>query len=929
MSKHISGDRQLPDPVSVPTSDVTPPVLSSHIDALYQFQQQLILARDAESIGQFLLDSVHALNTAAAAALLLHNGNDRFRVVAGYALPAAAFGRELSPLVDPALAAALELQDAHQFVSNAHQHGQDPIFAEHGRRLWLPLRTATGCIGVLILAASADHSFPADRLTTVKLYAGMAAMALANQSCAGELQAAHLRQGSLSRLNASLRNDHRRSQELAGSLANLAAASSRIDDEHELLAFVLDSFRRFVDYDSASIWLQRNEYHGVLVAGNGFSSDIRGSVLYVGPGTIGYRVANSRHVCMIDDVQQEAGWQNVPGSDIVRSWIGVPLINNKQFFGMMAIDKWQPGFFCSRDADIAQAFADHVALALHHKQLQIRAATRAVRLQLLHRISVRLATIQQVPSLFHELARELHETFGYYQVMIARLEDDVIVPHVDYGRILTASGTRSYRRISTGNGLMGWAVRHAETVLCNDVTLDQRYFARSADSSTRSELVVPIKSASGVLGLINIEGNYIGAFDQDDVYLAEALAGQAAVAMEHIARYNELRTAQDRLLRTSRMQALGELASGVAHDFNNLLTGIVGHTQLLLHQEYDEQTVRESLQIIERTAFAGADTVRRLRDFAQINQTATLQPVNIHDLIEECLSITRPRWRDAAQGQGRHIDVQREYALLPPIQGDPPALRDLLTNLILNAIDAMPEGGTLRIRTALDEDHAPRLNAAGSRRMLAISVIDTGIGIPAELHDQVFNPFFTTKGQRGTGMGLALAHSIVQRHNGEIGLHSSPSTGSCFVVRLPLQEPAAMARPSDAQAPKPSQRSLRILIVDDEEMIRHVLYQMLHRRGHRVVSAAGGQEALDYLHRQSFELVCSDLGMPDLSGWDVLRIARQIDPATRTMLITGWGDQIGEHEAHANNIDYVLAKPFDVNELHRLVAILAADMAQS
>ncbi len=929
MNNLISGEQQSPEPVPIPASDATPPVPSNPIYTVYQFQQQLAQVRDIGAPEQALLDAARSISAAPAAALLLHQASNRFRVVAGYALPPEAIGRELSPLAEPSLAAVLAGAAAHQSVRSAEQDGYEAIFAEHGPGLWLPLRTPDGCIGVLILALNADQVWPDDTLPVLQICTGMAAMALANQSFADELQAAWFRQGSLARLNASLRNDNQRSQELASSLAGLAAASSQIDDEQELLNFVLDNLRRFIDYDSSSIWLQRNEYHGVLVAGKGFKSDIRGTVLYVGPETIGYRVANRRRVCLIDDVQQEFGWQNVPGSDIVRSWIGVPLISDKQFFGMLALDKWQAGFFNQRDAEIAQAFADHVALALHHKQVQIRAATRAVRLQLLHRIAVRLATIEQAPALFHELARELHETFGYYQVMIARIEDDVIVPQVEYGRILTASGEQANRRFPISQGLMGQAVRHAATVLCNDVGLDRRYVARSPDSPTRSNLVVPIKSTTGVLGLIDIEATHIGAFDQDDVYLAEAIAGQAAVAMEHIARYNELRTAQERLLRTSRMQALGELASGVAHDFNNLLTGIVGHTQLLLHQEYDEQATRESLRIIERTAFAGADTVRRLRDFARTNQIQPLQQVNIHDLIEECLSITRPRWRDAVQVKGLHIDVQREYALLPPVQGDPPALRDLLTNLILNAIDAMPEGGTLRIRTALDETSSATLPAPGPP-MLTISVSDTGIGIPAELHDQVFNPFFTTKGQRGTGMGLALAHSIVQRHKGDIALQSNPGQGSMFTVRLPLQKTAAAGEPPSSPDPStPSARSLRILVVDDEDMVRQLLHEMLRRQGHQVISAASGQEALDYLHRQSFELVCSDLGMPDLSGWDVLQSARQIDPATRTMLITGWGDQIGDHDARAGNVDYVLPKPFDAQELHRLVAQLAAGITNN
>jgi signal transduction histidine kinase len=398
--------------------------------------------------------------------------------------------------------------------------------------------------------------------------------------------------------------------------------------------------------------------------------------------------------------------------------------------------------------------------------------------------------------------------------------------------------------------------------------------------------------------------------------LATALAAQGAVALENSRLYAELRAAlatveesQQRIIRTERLRALGEMSGGVAHDFNNVLAVVVGRAQLMQRQ-VESADLRRQLEIIERVAQDGAQTVRRIQEFARMRRTRPWQRVDLAELVREVVEATRPRWSDQAHARGVTYAMQLDLSPVPAVTGDPAELREGLLNLLFNALDAMPHGGALTFSTGIDGDRA------------VCVVTDTGVGMSEEVRQRCFEPFFTTKAEQGTGLGLSIAYGIVTRHGGEIEVWSRPGQGSRFTVRLPIgaEIPAAVVDP-----PLPRLGlGARILVVEDEAAVREMLVDVLQGQGHQVVAHADGASALAHLDCPAFDLALVDLSMPGMSGWDVAKGLRAAQPQVPIALVTGWGDQIDVGDARGRGIDYLMAKPFNLDDMSRLVATVLA-----
>src|SRR5205085_2133466 len=261
---------------------------------------------------------------------------------------------------------------------------------------------------------------------------------------------------------------------------------------------------------------------------------------------------------------------------------------------------------------------------------------------------------------------------------------------------------------------------------------------------------------------------------------------------------------QQRLVQGETLRALDELAGGAAHHLNNLLTIIVGRVQLLHRAAGDERAAR-TLEIIERAAKDGAEVVRRLQQFAGMRRSTPPRAVRLEEIVADVLEMTRGRWQDAARAAGLEIAVDTTLAPAPPIAGDPAALRELLTNLVLNAVDALPRGGRVTIET----------RAADGGVVLAVT--DTGVGMPEEVRRRAHEPFFTTKGVKATGLGLSVAYGIARRHGGDLTLQSEEGRGTTVLVHLPASVEAPPARPP---APPRRRGPLRILLVDDQPEVR-------------------------------------------------------------------------------------------------------------
>jgi PAS domain S-box-containing protein len=377
------------------------------------------------------------------------------------------------------------------------------------------------------------------------------------------------------------------------------------------------------------------------------------------------------------------------------------------------------------------------------------------------------------------------------------------------------------------------------------------------------------------------------------VYDAGAVTGVLVIGRD----ITDQKRAAEKVEEAEKLRALGQLAAGVAHDFNNMLAAILGRAQLL-RRATDEEAVQRGLDVIETAALDGANTVKRIQNFAHQRLDADLEEVDVSELVRDAVEITRTRWKNDAQSRGISYEIRVEAPSPALVAGDGSELREVFVNLIINALDAMEHGGAIRVS----------VNSEGG--VVTVRFEDSGPGMSDDVRRRVFEPFFTTKGDRGVGMGLAVSYGIVRRHNGRIDVRSAPGQGATFSVCLPAAEPGG------ARAPLPEvarARRARLLVVDDEKQVRDVLVELLQLQGHLVTAAAGGEEALEKLRAEDFDVVFTDLSMPGMDGWAVARAVRQIRPSCRVVMATGYAATI--EPADAADVDLVVAKPFDVEEI--------------
>ncbi|MBF8288802.1 MAG: hypothetical protein HW381_1910, partial [Candidatus Rokubacteria bacterium] len=425
---------------------------------------------------------------------------------------------------------------------------------------------------------------------------------------------------------------------------------------------------------------------------------------------------------------------------------------------------------------------------------------------------------------------------------------------------------------------------------------------------------VPMLAGSQVVGVLALRSGD-RPFSEADERVLTNIAGLAALALrsarlyqDRTRAYEDLALAQDQLVRSEKLRALGEMASGVAHDFNNLLAAILGRAQLLLHRVADP-TARQWLQIIERSAADGAKTVRRLQEFTRIRRDQPAVSVDLNQIVREALELTESSWRLEPPRRGIAIGAVTELASdLPTTLGDPAELREVMTNLILNAADAMPRGGTLTVSTARRGES------------IELRVVDTGIGIPEAVRGKIFDPFFTTKGPRGTGLGLSMTYGILSRHGATITVDSQEGQGTAFTLLFPVGA-APRAPVPDAGAAGPVV-PLRCLVVDDEESVGDLVADLLRSAGHTVGVARSGSEGLSRVRSEPLDLVFSDLSMPGMTGWELARAVRDEVPGLPVILITGFAVEVSQEELQANGVHSVLAKPINLGEVLNAAAAI-------
>jgi signal transduction histidine kinase/ActR/RegA family two-component response regulator len=365
-----------------------------------------------------------------------------------------------------------------------------------------------------------------------------------------------------------------------------------------------------------------------------------------------------------------------------------------------------------------------------------------------------------------------------------------------------------------------------------------------------------------------------------------------------------------------KLSALGELASGVAHNFNNTLTGILARAQLMLDAN-DMKDVRRGLRIIIQTAEDGAKTVKRIQDFARQRRDQDFVRIDVDQLMLEVAEITRPRWKDHAEADNVHIKLVRQIGSNAVIMGDAGELREVLVNMVFNAVDAMHNGGTLTLSTQEAGDD------------VVLTVADTGTGMGEEVRSRIFDPFFTTKGKAGMGLGLSVSYGIIRRHEGRVEVESEMGKGTTFRMTFPVVGESDTQRINDSGPllPERADGSLRILVVDDEDYVRELLADILEREGCEVSLAGEGREALRLFDSAVYDAVFTDVGLPGMSGWEVARAVRERDERVALAVITGWGDTVTPEEQSEAQADWIVPKPFTVERIAGLVGEISARKA--
>jgi len=384
--------------------------------------------------------------------------------------------------------------------------------------------------------------------------------------------------------------------------------------------------------------------------------------------------------------------------------------------------------------------------------------------------------------------------------------------------------------------------------------------------------------------------------------------------------YEDLRQSQQAVLQQERLRALGQIASGVAHDINNAISPVALYADSLLETEPAlSDRARKSLTIIQQCIHDVAQTVSRMRDFYRKREPQVpLASVDLNQIIPGIVEFTRSRWRDVPQERGVVIDVRTELASqLPKIQGIDSEIRDALTNLILNAVDAMPDGGTLTLRTRPGSVRRPTV---------CLEVSDTGIGMTEETRRRCLEPFFTTKGERGTGLGLAMVYGMIQRHSAELEIESTAGKGTTVSLNFPAYTSSSVSTTRVIKIPALGRR-LRILLVDDDPLLIKSLQDTLQEDGHQITATHGGQAGIDAFaaaqkRGESLDVVITDLGMPYVDGRKVAASIKTLSPKTPVILLTGWGQRLIAANDVPAHVDKLLSKPPRLHELRAALSEL-------
>lgn len=565
--------------------------------------------------------------------------------------------------------------------------------------------------------------------------------------------------------------------------------------------------------------------------------------------------------------------------------------------------------------------------AEHKVQAQVE------RLNLLHQITRAIGDRQDLRSIFQVVIRSLEDQLPVDFACVCLhdpLSNSLIVTSVGIKSeaLATELAMTEQARLAIDENGLSRCVR-GQLVYEPDISeVASPFPQRLARASLRCLVAAPLLAESRVFGVLIAARLEARSFNSGECEFLRQLSEHVGLATHHAQLYTALQQAYDDLRKTQqavmqqeRLRALGQMASGIAHDINNAISPIALYTESLLEQEPNlSARARDYLGTIQRSIQDVAHTVARMREFyRQREPELTLSPVALNDLVHNVIDLTRARWSDMPQQRGVVIEmVVRLAPDLPPVSGIESEIREALTNLVFNAVDAMPEGGTLTLTTSASRGGAPS-------KSVRVEVADTGSGMDEETRRRCLEPFFTTKGERGTGLGLAMVYGILKRHGAELEIESAPGRGT--IIRIDLPAAVKDLEPSGATPVRAVPARLRLLVVDDDPLLLKSLRDILEGDGHVVTAANGGQAGIDAFRAtvtqaERFAVVFTDLGMPYVDGRKVASAIKELSPSTPVILLTGWGERLAAEGDIPPHVDEVLSKPPRLLDLRGALARL-------
>jgi signal transduction histidine kinase len=637
-----------------------------------------------------------------------------------------------------------------------------------------------------------------------------------------------------------------------------------------------------------------------------------------------YRVAQTGQPIVVEDIQTHPLYKDSP-----KKWrgsiVGLPLEVKQRVVGVMNISRFEPRSFSAEELRILEMLADQAAIAVENARLY--EAERTQRRQI-EAIQSAVASLSQSLDLYEVLDRiltELRRVIPYDSAAVMLVEDSCL--HVVAGRDLP--GNSALGQTYPITEIEREMERTGRPFILVDASVDDRYHGWGHTKYVRGWMSVPLLGREGMIGSLTIDSRKLGAYSDEEADLAMSFAHQAAIAVENAQLHQNvkdqleaLKTSQDKLVKSEKMAAIGKLVAGVAHELNNPLTAIIGIAQLLQSGTLDSGVKQDLAKLVAEAHRAGK-IVRSLLDFSR-QQRPERHPVYIDDVLNSTLKIL------AYELESRNIECRSRLAgKLPATMADANQLQQVFVNLINNAYEAMFEangGGLLTVTSELIEVQRPNQSEASQPGAIRICIGDNGPGISRELQSQIFDPFFTTKSLgKGTGLGLSVCHGIIGEHDGQIWVESTPGEGTRFYVQIPV----AAFEDGDTQGPDASQPVVekqgigRLLVVEDDEVVRTMIVRVLEQAGYQVDTGTDGLDALEKIESADFDLIVCDVRMPRLSGIDLYKrlTSKGLEIPVRFLFITGdtvSAETIGFIEA--NRIPY-LGKPFGIQDLLKVVRL--------